>query len=73
MDSDDDMEVTGYELEREELRRFAFPCRCSSRVVLIARYNSARIARREDAMAEAEEKRHEEEKKRRKAERTTRK
>ncbi|KAG8973895.1 hypothetical protein FRC05_008117 [Tulasnella sp. 425] len=51
VDSDDDMEVTGYELEREELR-------------------SARIAKREDAMEEAEEKRREEEKKRRKAERT---
>ncbi|KAG9017995.1 hypothetical protein FRB90_012720 [Tulasnella sp. 427] len=47
VDSDDDMEVTGFELEREELR-------------------SARIAKREDAMEEAEEKRREEEKRRRK-------
>ncbi|KIO34376.1 hypothetical protein M407DRAFT_240677 [Tulasnella calospora MUT 4182] len=54
VDSDDDMEVTGYELEREEMR-------------------SARIAKREDAMEEAEEKRREEEKKRRKADRTGRK
>ncbi|KAG8956409.1 hypothetical protein FRC00_005019 [Tulasnella sp. 408] len=53
VDSDDDMEVGGLELEREELR-------------------SARIAKREDAMAEAEEKRREEEKKRRKAERAAR-
>ncbi|KAG8954243.1 hypothetical protein FRC04_000465 [Tulasnella sp. 424] len=52
VDSDDDLEATGYDLEQEELR-------------------SARIAKLEDATAEAEEKRREEEKKRRKAEGST--
>ncbi|KAG8918985.1 hypothetical protein FRC01_001541 [Tulasnella sp. 417] len=73
VDSDDEMEVTGYELEREELRR----CEFSASAVLVPQsltcYDSARIAKREDAMEEAEEKRREEEKKRRKAERSTHK
>lgn len=71
MNSDDDMEVSAADLWKEDIRRSVLPQLAfrSRTHMLTSDSCSTKIAKQEDAEAEAEEKRRELEKKRRKLER----